>query len=201
MDKVIHKRGRTRTNLLKHNKALPLADFLVPFVGNRGQARILDVGSGPFSIIGSYLPGVNLEIHHCDKNDFVDFWNTQELEQFVPIEVQNMEALTYDNESFDIVCCINALDHTKNAKKAVEEMVRVCKIGGWVYINCSLDQHSSLGGWHYWDAKADGRMEGPRGSFALGDMGFGIQFVDEGGETRYNKMIATLQKTGEVYGR
>lgn len=193
MSNIIHKKGRTKDILNKHNQSLPLIDYLIPYIENKKEVRILDVGSGPFSIIGSYLPGINIEIIHCDKQDFSYFWNTQEVKQFVPIEIQNMESLTYKNNSFDIICCINALDHTRNAKQAVQEMIRVCKKDGWIYINCSLDQYSSSGGHHYWDAKMDGTFKNPKEIFNLKDFGFNIEFINNGEEARFNKIIATLQ--------
>lgn len=124
--------------------------------------RILDIGSGPSPKLGStYL---EVDIVHCDIN-------SNEL-----VEYQDMEKLTYPDNSFDIVICINALDHTKDALAAVLEMLRVAKY--FVYINCALDQKTRHGKKHYWDAKADGRFINPTGEFDLYSLGFDIEFED-----------------------
>ena len=181
--------GRIKT----FNKPLPLVDYLLPFVGDKKEVKIADIGSGPFSTIGSYLEGVDLKIYHSDKQDFTDFWEKRGLTPVISVEIQDMEKLTYSDGFFDIVHCLNALDHTKNVKEAVKEMIRVCKTGGWIYINCSLDQLST-GGHHYWNAKQDGTFTNTKESFDLKDFGFKIEFIDNGGESRFSQIIATLQK-------
>jgi SAM-dependent methyltransferase len=106
---------------------------------------------------------------------------------------EDMEKLTYANDSFDVVHCRNAVDHTKNALAAVKEMIRVCKPGGWVYIKCWLDQKSTKGH-HYWSAKEDGVFTDGDESFDLKDLGFRIRYTDLGGERRYNYIEATFEK-------
>lgn len=178
---------------IKFNKPLPLVDYLLPFIGDKKEVKISDIGSGPFSVIGSYLPGIKVYIYHSDRQDFSEFWKKRQLTSFISVEQQNMEKLTYPDGFFDIVHCLNALDHTKNAKEAVNEMIRVCKVGGWVYINCALDQLST-GYLHQWNAKQDGILTNKKGTFSLKDFGFQIQFIDNGGESRHNHIVATLQK-------
>ena len=183
----------TQGRIKRYNQPLPLVDYLQPFVGDKKEIKIADIASGAFSTIGSYLPGIDLKIYHCDKSDFVDFWVNRGITPIVSIEVQNMEALTYPDEFFDIVHCQNSLDHTRNAKVAVEEMIRICKPDGWIYINCSLNQLDT--GWkHYWNVKEDGIVTNNVESFDLKDFGFQIQFIDNGGETRYNQINAVLKK-------
>lgn len=183
----------TLSRIEKYNQPLPLVDYLLPLVGNKKEIKIADIGSGPFSIIGSYLPGVSLEIIHSDKQDFVKFWQDHKLTSVITVQIQNMEKLTYEDNTFDIVHCVNALDHTHDARSAVQEMIRICKDRGWVYISCSLDQLST-GYKHYWNAKADGTFINDKESFKLTDFGFNIKFIDNGGESRYNQIIATFQK-------
>lgn len=184
----------TQGRIERLNKPLPLIDYLLPFVGDKKEVKIADIGSGFISTIGSYLDGVDLKIYHSDTNDFKDFWKQRNLTPVISVEYQNMEKLTYLDNFFDIVHCQNALDHTRNAQEAVKEMIRVCKVGGFVYIDCHLDQKST-GGRHYWNAKQDGTFTNDKESFDLKDFGFQIQFIDNGDESRYNQIIAILQKT------
>ena len=72
-------------------------------------------------------------------------------------------------------------------------MIRVCKVDGWVYINCALDQLSTGYG-HKWNAEEDGTFTNNRDTFDLKEFGFEIKFIDKGGENRHNEIIATLKK-------
>ena len=183
-----------RAKIEKYNKPIPLVDYLIPLIGDRKEVKILDVGSGPFPITGQLLEGVKVELTHCDQQDFTYFWDKYQATPTFPIEVQDMEKLTYPDAFFDITHCINALDHTKGAEKAVQEMIRVTKPGGWVYIDCALIQHTNRGHRHFWDALETGVFENEYGSFDLKDYGFDIQFIDNGGERQFNHIIAKLQK-------
>ena len=141
--------------------------------------KVADIGSGPVSRLELDIKGSEtLEIHSSDSGGYDD------------VEYQDMENLSYEDNSFDIVHCRNALDHTKNAQKALEEMIRICKPGGTVFIKCWLDQKDT-GYKHYWNAKEDGTFEG---GFSLKDYGFKIHYVNHGGERRYNYIEATLEK-------
>lgn len=156
-----------------------MLDYLIPFIANKKDVKVADIGSGPHCRIGESEDDIT--IYPSDKRGY-------------SVEVQDMEQLTYEDNFFDLVHCSNALDHTPNALKAVKEMIRVCKPKGWIYIQCWLDQHSTSGKQHYWDAKEDGVFVSETERFDLKDLGFKIQFIDNGGERRYNRIIATLQK-------
>jgi ubiquinone/menaquinone biosynthesis C-methylase UbiE len=105
-----------------------------------------------------------------------------------------MEKLTYPDNYFDIVHCSNALDHTHNALPAVKEMIRVCKPGGWIYINCALIQRTTRGHNHFWDALEDGTFISKDMEFNLKDFGFKVELTDNHGQRAYNYITATLQK-------
>ena len=185
----------TQGRIKRYNQPLPLIDYLMPFVvtGSKEVIKIADIGSGYITTIGTYIPGQDSKFYHSDKQDFVEFFKLRNITPINSVEIQNMEHMTYEDNFFDIVHCLNALDHTKHAYKAVEEMIRICKPGGWIYIDCHLDQLDT-GHLHYWNAKQDGTFTNGGETFDLKSFGFQIKFIDNGGETRYNQIIATLQK-------
>jgi SAM-dependent methyltransferase len=140
--------------------------------------KILDIGSGSQPKLSSdYL---EIEVTHADKREFVN------------IDHQDMEKLSYPDDSFDIVVCINALDHTKDARCAIANMKRVSK--GMVYIDCALVQRSQSGGHHYWDALEDGTFKSKDDEFNIKDYGFTIELEDNGGERRYNHVVCRYTK-------
>jgi len=138
--------------------------------------RVLNIGCGPIEP-GEY-PG--LEIVNADRRDY-DY-----------VEVQDMEHLTYPDASFDLVVCVNALDHTPNARKAIEEILRVSN--GWVHIDCALIQHSTSGKRHFWDALEDGTFKSDTDEFNITEYGFTVQLIDNHGERRYNHVICRYSK-------
>lgn len=139
--------------------------------------KILNIGSGPVSMTG-FIPGIDFT--HADRRDYG-----------TPVKRQNMEHLTYPDDEFDLVVCINALDHTVDAISAVEEMIRV---GKSVYIDCALIQRTTSGKNHYWDMTEKGILVNKdEGMFSLEALGFEIEFIDNGGERRYNHIIARKQ--------
>ena len=181
------------TLIQQFNRPTRVLDFLVPLIGDKKDVKIADIGSGPISVIGNSLDGVNVQVFPSDIKDFGSFWLENKMVQFLPIEIQDMERLTYENNFFDIVTTTNALDHTMDAISAVKEMIRVTKIGGWIHIDCHLDQLST-GHKHRWNTKKDGRFISKYNTFDLKDFGFKIDFIDNGGLSRYNRIVALLQK-------
>lgn len=137
--------------------------------------KILNVGCGPVKH-GNY-PGI--EIVCADKRAHEG------------ADIEDMEDLHYDDNEFDLVVCINALDHTVNAEAAIKELIRV---GQSVYIDCALIQKTTSGRGHYWDMLETGVMTNGDHSFHLQDYGFKVEFIDNGMERRYNHIIARLQK-------
>ena len=185
----------TSLGTYKHyNQRLPLIDGLIPLVGNKKEIKIADIASGPFAKTGELLDGVKIKLYLADRHDYSKHLLSRNLIPIHLIEYQDMEKLTYQDNMFDIVHCCNAFDHTVNAKTALKEMIRICKSNGWIYINCWLDQRTTSGKMHYWDAKEDGTFISKTEKFSLKDYGFNIKYTDNGGERRYNHIIATLKK-------
>lgn len=140
--------------------------------------KILNIGCGP--VRAGDTPGI--EIVNVDRRDHPG------------AILGDMEDLDYDDSTFDLVVCVNALDHTPNAAKALSEFYRVVKKGGWIYIDCALIQHTTSGKGHYWDMLEDGTMESDTDFIDLMMLGYKIEFIDNGMERRYNHVIARLTK-------
>lgn len=184
-----------RQKIKQYNSGpIPLVDYLLPFIGDKKDVKIADVGCGPFRRTGQLVDGVNIEVYQIDQYDHAEFWAKYDTKPLFPIEVQNMENLTYPDNFFDIVHCVNALDHTPNAETALKQLIRVCKPGGWVYIDCALIQWTTRGHRHFWDAEEDGSMTSKDSHFNFKDYGFNIRFIKNEGPREYSQIIATLQK-------
>lgn len=139
----------------QYNKLAHLPEYFGPMIGDKKHVRIAEVGAGPINTIGTYWDGCKVEVIASDvlAEEYKKLWEQTEERQWVPVEYQDIEALSYPDESFDIVHCVNALDHTKDARKALNELRRICKKDGYVYLRHAENQKTRFGGHHYWDAR------------------------------------------------
>ena len=146
-------RRRFRDKEATFNKPSQLPAYFAPLIGDKTSVRIAELGAGPVNTIGNFWPGADVEIVASDvlQPEYEGFWKEHRKTPIVPIEYQNFEGLTYQDESFDIVHCRNALDHTRNVAMAVSEMKRICKPGGWVFLAHAPGQKTKYGGGHYHD--------------------------------------------------
>ena len=93
--------------------------------------RVLDAGCGKgryAALIKQYHP--HIEVHAVDVS--------KEMLRHVPpnihIQCASIQDLPYPNASFDLVFCIEALEHVPNPKAAIDEMARVLAPGGRLVI-------------------------------------------------------------------
>lgn len=133
------------------NRSMKLPDYFAPMIGDKKRVKIADVGSALVNTLGDSWDGVAIEMFCSDKyaDDFNHLWKKNKQKPLHLIEYQDMEFLTYAGNFFDIVHCRNAIDHTKDAITAIDELKRVSK--EWVYLEHAPNQKSTYGGHHYWD--------------------------------------------------
>ena len=161
-----HYRINTKFLFRDYNKLFPLPYYFRDMVWKHGTYKVADLGAGPVCKLGGKFAGSNIEIYASDvmaeyyqkiTDDLVKLTGQKLL---IPIEYQDIENLTYPDEFFDIVHCVNTLDHTRDVKKALSEMKRICKKGGWIYLRHAPNQKNQLRGDHYWNATLEGFENG-----------------------------------------
>lgn len=119
--------------------------------------RILDVGAGPISVLAPYYRGLPLNITAVDPLApfYAEFAKRYRVKR--PIETQqgSAEDLTayFPLESFDIVHCQNALDHSFDPVRGIEEMLLVTKMGGRLGLvhNRNEAETENYQGFHQWN--------------------------------------------------
>ena len=144
------------SKLAKFNLPAQLPDYFEPMIGDKKEVNIAELGAGPICTIGNSWKDVKVNIYASDvlQNEFAPQWKKHGATPIVPIEYQDMEHLSYPDEFFDIVHCANAVDHTLDARQALREMLRICKIGGWIYLRHFPNQRTKLRGMHEWNIDA-----------------------------------------------
>lgn len=159
----VHYRRKFKQLLYEYNRPFPLPYYFGPFLRGKHEVNIADLGSGPVCIVGNIWGNVKINIFASDVRQRVysKLWEQEKCKLITPIEYQDMENLTYPDEFFDIVHCINALDHTLDVSRALSEMKRVVKKEGYIYLRHFYNQMNVHGGrGHYWNASAKGFSNG-----------------------------------------
>ena len=130
--------GSTQMPRMNANRGLPAyVTELIPQPGAR--VEILDVGSGPMTILGDHWRGRDVRITAIDANAAEydrllakhgitppcrkKFGYAEDLGSIVPVS------------SFDLVHARNCIDHSKDPLRAIEHMVRAVKPGCCVFLN------------------------------------------------------------------
>lgn len=154
------------------NESCQLPHYFEPLIGDKKKVKIAEVAAGLVNTIGDTWPGVDVEVVCSDKNadNFNMMWEEKGIKPLHPITHEDVEKLSYEDNSFDIVHCRNALDHTRNPFTAIEEFKRVSK--EWVILLHAPDQMIRYGGHHYWNVRLDGDKTvfyGRYGGFILND--------------------------------
>lgn len=115
-------------------------------IGPIGQIKILDVGCGAgrwMEEMGKMLPGS--EIWGIDKEPAaINFCRERKLTN---LKIASAENLPFPDSSFDLVTCLDLLEHVEDDKKAIFEFHRVLKPKGLLII--SAPAYKKL--FSYWD--------------------------------------------------
>lgn len=181
LDLPDHYRRKIRQLAYEYNREFPLPYYFARMIKSKSDVKIADLGSGPVCILGNIWGNTKIKIYASDARQpsYERLIKKENIKLLVPIECQDMENLTYEDNFFDVVHCVNALDHTKDAQKALDEMFRVCKKGGYIYLRHAHNQRRAHNGnGHFWDASIKGFSNGqitiPLKNFITVDDGYFI---------------------------
>jgi len=99
-------------------------------VKNRRDLNILNIGiaTGATSIMLEEFGKVKSIEYDQTCYEFV----RQKLN--IDIEQGSILELRFDNDSYDLVCAFDVIEHVENDRLAANEMKRVCKPGGFVFV-------------------------------------------------------------------
>ncbi len=118
------------------------------------EGRLLDIGCGTNKLVPSYGNGIGIDIYQ---------WGT------VDLVVENTAHLPFDNESFDTVTLIAALNHIPNREAVLKDVYRVLRTDGRVIVTMISPHLSRI--WHFfrrpWDVDQKERGMEPGELFGL----------------------------------
>lgn len=107
------------------------------------NGKVLDVGS--------------LNITGCVRDLFDDYTGLDmKAGENVDI-VANAHDLPFENETFDVVCCLEMLEHDSNFYQTIDEIYRVLKPGGYLLLTARANGYELHDFPHdYWRFNEDG---------------------------------------------
>jgi SAM-dependent methyltransferase len=121
------------------------------------RLKILDVGSGPHTVLGPNFDGRSIDIVCVDP--LADQYNATmqkaDITPAIPVIKCDGERLTdlFPANTFHLVYSRNAIDHSYDPALVVQQMVDVCAPGGVVYI-CGIVNEAvreNFRGLHQWN--------------------------------------------------
>jgi SAM-dependent methyltransferase len=151
----------------------PVNDALLGLVASAPHepVRILDVGSGPLTWVGT-ASGRRVEVTAVDPlaDWYGVLFDRYGLTPSVRPQRQRAERLrrSFPEGHFDVVVARNALDHGVDPRRALDHMIAVTRPGGFVYLEHAEREGANqrYRGLHQWDFWVeDGRLQlGHRGA-------------------------------------
>lgn len=146
------------------NPAQPVDEFLEQVIGRTRQSvvQLLDVGAGPLCCLGKVSRQSDLRITAIDP--LADFYDQMLAANGLAPPVRTGFGtgedliLQFQPESFDIVHCQNALDHSLDPVRSVLQMLVVCRIGGFVMLRHAHNEaeNERYQGFHKWNLTNEG---------------------------------------------
>ncbi|QQR86671.1 MAG: hypothetical protein IPJ76_00155 [Flavobacteriales bacterium] len=128
----------------------------------QGPLRLIDVGSGPFSLLGKTLPGRDLEIVAVDPlaKVYAQLMDKHGIiAPLMPKECDGERLTTmFDPGSFHLAHANNCLDHAYDPIAAIEQMFQLVKPGCSVYLRHEVDVAvgADYVGMHQWNFRNEG---------------------------------------------
>lgn len=121
------------------------------------QKRVLDVGAGPMTFLKGMHAGEPVHVVACDPlapyySEMAERHGVQRPIATVQAFAEDLTAV-FDLDAFDAVHCANALDHSFDPLRGIEEMLAVCKVGGTVLLSHSRNEaeFEHYTGFHQWN--------------------------------------------------
>lgn len=119
-----------------------LKSFITKNIYNKKELKILNIGvaTGATSVMLEQFGQVKSIEYDESCYEFVKNTLSIDIEQGSILELQ------FENETFDLVCAFDVIEHVEDHQKAVDEMKRVCKSNGMVFV--TVPAFMSLWGQH-----------------------------------------------------
>jgi 2-polyprenyl-3-methyl-5-hydroxy-6-metoxy-1,4-benzoquinol methylase len=133
-----------------------VVDIIQYFITGNPEVKVLDLGSGVYSILKGLVLQENLygsDILRDQYDEIFDYVGNG-LRSPMKVAVEELNSVG----SYDIVHMRNALDHSSDPKKGIENIKRAVKRGGVAIVHGFVDEaiNENWKGMHQWNLHLDG---------------------------------------------
>jgi len=140
------------------DREMPLQKYVADFLPAASETvHILDVGSGPLTVLGKRCAGKTLRITAVDPNaeHYAELFRKYEIAPLCPPMKGYAEELSrhFSSSSFDLVHARNSLDHSRDPLKAFNEIIAVLKPGHYAVLTHKISEGKVERYWgpHQWN--------------------------------------------------
>jgi len=113
--------------------------------------KALEVGCGPYTNMRLISKHCKIQDIYCSDplmDVYASFklnWLAKKIKtKQIKLSSDRCECLNFPDNYFDLVICINVLDHVQDAKKCLEEIIRVAKSNGFLILGQDLSNDDDL---------------------------------------------------------
>ena len=138
--------------------------------------RVLDVGAGPMTHVGTLSGERNIEVIAIDPlaEEYSRLFDEFNLTPRTKTRTGYAEHLSdaFSENSFDLVFCRNALDHSYDPLSGIFQMIKVCKIGSYCWLQHVVSEgenqrYQGLHQWNFFPSGADLIISGRPGTHPI----------------------------------
>lgn len=140
------------------NPNATLQDILLKYIDkSQAKNKILDVGAGPLTSINKKNKYVEVEIYPIDPlaDEYYKILKKYNIQPLVRTQQSNGEKLTdkFNENTFDISYSSNAIDHSYNPIKFIEQMIKVTKKKHFIILQIIEKEggNENWSGLHQWN--------------------------------------------------
>lgn len=115
-----------------------LSHFLKETLPQDSVHTLLDVGTGNGVFIRLISDAFQKEVHYTGIDfEQVHMQGAEKLKSVLNVDLKVMDAssMTFEDESFDVVCLSNTIHHLEEPKHIINEMLRVLKPNGYMILH------------------------------------------------------------------
>ncbi len=123
----------------------------------RDQLYVMDVGSGPVSILHGLNPKLKIETVDPLTTLYQQIFNFALYGIKPPLDYAAEAIPPEYHEMFDVVHISNALDHTKDPVLAFQSLLDCCRVGGYLIVQGFVNEalHENWQGFHQYNLSLD----------------------------------------------
>lgn len=114
--------------------------YLDENIRNLPSFTVLDVGCG----LGGYAQALKMNVTRIVGLDLTAKNDVDSIERVIANAINS----PFSNDKFDLILCINLIEHVNKPEDLIKELIRLVRVGGFIYLSFP-PFYSPIGGHHF----------------------------------------------------